>query len=121
MIVLMSPDRGPAPGIAVRSGPAAGRLERDSVGLAATFPRPGDCRRLRNRPEGIGPDQPTSAIDFAELLPPGAGNRFAHHVTVRYGQLSGELIQILDGLSPADRVIVTGMSKWKTAQRVEVR
>jgi hypothetical protein len=36
----------------------------------------------------------------------------ARRVTVRYGEVSGPLIQVLDGLTPGDKVIVTDMSKW---------
>ena len=36
----------------------------------------------------------------------------AHRATVRYGAMSGPLIQVLEGLAPGDKVIVTDMSKW---------
>jgi hypothetical protein len=36
----------------------------------------------------------------------------ARRATVRYGAMSGPLIQVLDGLAPGDKVIVTDMSKW---------
>jgi hypothetical protein len=44
----------------------------------------------------------------------------AHRVTVRYGIRSGPLIQVLDGLAPGDKVIVTDMSKWADAPRVRL-
>jgi HlyD family secretion protein len=46
---------------------------------------------------------------------------FARRVKVRYGQLSGPLIQVIHGLSPGDRVVVTDMSKWKGAERVRLQ
>jgi hypothetical protein len=36
----------------------------------------------------------------------------ARRTRVRYGAMSGPLIQVLDGLAPGDKVIVTDMSKW---------
>jgi HlyD family secretion protein len=36
----------------------------------------------------------------------------ARRVTVQYGAMSGPYIQILNGITPGDKVIVTDMSKW---------
>src|ERR1051326_81790 len=36
----------------------------------------------------------------------------ARRVTVQYGAMSGPLIQVLNGLAPGAKVIVTDMSKW---------
>lgn len=44
----------------------------------------------------------------------------ARRVTVRYGVRSGPLIQVLDGLAPGDKVIVTDMSKWADAPRIRL-
>lgn len=49
------------------------------------------------------------------------GDRYARRVSVRYGELSGPLIQILGGLSVGDRVIVTDMSKWRANERVRLK
>lgn len=48
------------------------------------------------------------------------GPSTAHRVTVRYGAMSGPLIQVLEGLVPGDRVIVTDMSKWADLPRVRL-
>ena len=40
------------------------------------------------------------------------GTSRARRATVRYGAMYGPLIQVLDGLAPGDKVIVTDMSKW---------
>jgi len=48
------------------------------------------------------------------------GNSHARRVTVRYGVISGQLIQVLDGLVPGERVIVTDMSKWTNFARVRL-
>jgi hypothetical protein len=45
---------------------------------------------------------------------------FAYRRTVRYGMLSGPLIQVVSGLDPGDRVIVTDMSQWEKAERVKL-
>jgi HlyD family secretion protein len=50
-----------------------------------------------------------------------AGNDFARRVTVRYGKISGALIEVVKGVSPGDRVIVTDMSKWAKYQRVRLQ
>src|SRR5262249_47933078 len=47
-----------------------------------------------------------------------ANGNFAQRVKVRYGQISGPLIQVVAGLSPGDQVIITDMSKWKDSERV---
>ena len=50
------------------------------------------------------------------ILPPRIfvfdGNSRARRATVRYGAMSGPLIQVLDGLALGDKVIVIDMSKW---------
>jgi HlyD family secretion protein len=45
----------------------------------------------------------------------------ARRVTVHYGKISGALIQVLDGLSPGDRVIVSNVSKWLKYQHVRIQ
>jgi hypothetical protein len=44
----------------------------------------------------------------------------ARRVTVQYGAMSGALIQVLHGLAPGDKVIVTGMSKWADSPRIRI-
>ena len=56
---------------------------------------------------------------FAFVLDEGGDT--AHRVTVRYGKLSGPMIQILSGLMPGDRVIVTDMAKYSNASRVRLQ
>ena len=48
------------------------------------------------------------------------GSSSARRVTVRYGAMSGPLIQVLDGLAPGDKVIVTDMSKYSHLARVKL-
>lgn len=49
------------------------------------------------------------------------GSSFAHRVSVRYGAISGPLIQVIKGLAPGDHVIVTDMSKWVKYPRVRMQ
>jgi HlyD family secretion protein len=49
------------------------------------------------------------------------GDNSARRVTVHYGRISGPQIQIIDGLAPGDRVIVTDMSKWASFERVRLQ
>jgi multidrug efflux pump subunit AcrA (membrane-fusion protein) len=46
---------------------------------------------------------------------------FAKRVAVRFGRQSGALLQILDGLSPGDRVIVTDTTKWNSNSRLRIK
>lgn len=48
------------------------------------------------------------------------GDSQARRVAVRYGVMSGPIIQVLDGLKPGDRVIVTDMSRWADQERVRL-
>ena len=50
-----------------------------------------------------------------------ADGEHAKRVTVRYGRRSGALLEILNGLAPGDRVIVTDMSKWAGYDRVRLQ
>ena len=47
--------------------------------------------------------------------------RFARRTKVRLGVQSGPLIQILSGLSPGDRVIVTDTSKFESYERLRLK
>ena len=60
--------------------------------------------------------QPNSAATIFVL----EGDSQARRVAVRYGVMSGPMIQILDGLKPGDRVIVTDMSRWADQERVRL-
>jgi hypothetical protein len=46
---------------------------------------------------------------------------FARRVKVRCGQLSGPLYPGNPWTLPGDRVIVTDMSKWKSAERIRLQ
>jgi multidrug efflux pump subunit AcrA (membrane-fusion protein) len=49
------------------------------------------------------------------------GDEYAKRVTVRYGRQSGAQIEIISGLVPGDRVIVTDMSAWTSYPRVRLK
>jgi HlyD family secretion protein len=48
-------------------------------------------------------------------------NEHARRVPVEYGRQSGPLIEIIGGLMPGDRVIVTDMSTWAAYDRVQLK
>jgi hypothetical protein len=50
-----------------------------------------------------------------------ADSQHAKRVPVHYGRISGPQIEIVSGLSPGDRVIVTDMSKWASYARVTLK
>ena len=84
----------PAEG-AVIGGRTRGLIVTDEMNDAVFF----------GRPAGSRPNS-TATIFVLE------GESRARRATVRYGVMSGSLIQVLDGLTPGDKVIVTDMSKW---------
>ncbi|MBV9224239.1 MAG: hypothetical protein JOY85_09435 [Acidobacteriaceae bacterium] len=63
----------------------------------------------------------SSANSVATLFVIEPDSSFARRVTVRYGKISGPLIQVVEGLAPGDRVIVTDMSKWASYPRVRIQ
>jgi RND family efflux transporter MFP subunit len=50
-----------------------------------------------------------------------AGGRTAHRVPVRYGRLSANEVEIVSGLAPGDRVILSEMTQWEHVSRVRLR
>jgi len=62
--------------------------------------------------------QPNSETSIFLIEPDG---QHARRVPVRYGRISGPQIEIVSGLSPGDRVIVTDMSKWASYARVTLK
>ena len=82
-----------------------GQIDVGELRDVVFFERPGDAR----------PN--TQSIIFL-LAPDG---EHAKRVKVRYGQQSGALMEIISGLSPGDRVIVTDMSAWASHERVRLK
>src|SRR5215831_3800735 len=70
---------------------------------------------LFDRPAGAKPN--TESVIF--LIEP--GDEYAKRVNVRYGRQSGAQMEVISGLVPGDRVIVTDMSAWTAYPRVRVK
>ena len=68
-----------------------------------------------DRPSDAQPN--TEAFIF--LIEP--DGQHAKRVPVHYGRISGPQIEIVSGLSPGDRVIVTDMTKWANYARVMLK
>jgi hypothetical protein len=68
-----------------------------------------------DRPADAQPN--TETIIF--LIEP--DGQHAKRVPVHYGRISGPQIEIVSGLSPGDRVIVTDISKWASYARVTLK
>ena len=66
----------------------------------------------------LGRPADSSADSRATLFVVEPGSSSARRTTVRYGKRSGPLIQVVEGLAPGDRVIVTDMSPWTAYPRV---
>jgi len=68
-----------------------------------------------DRPADAKPN--TESIIF--LIEP--GGEYAKRVPVRYGRQSGAQMEIISGLAPGDKVIVTDMSAWSGYPRVRLK
>ncbi|WP_321473128.1 hypothetical protein [uncultured Paludibaculum sp.] len=89
---------------AVTGGKVGGLIVTDEMKDVVFFGRPADSR-----------PNSTAIIFVLE------DTSHARRVTVRYGAMSGPLIQVLHGLAPGDKVIVTDMSKWADIPRVQLQ
>jgi len=89
---------------AVTGGKVGGLIVTDEMKDVVFLGRPADSRA-----------NSTATIFALE------GNSHARRVTVQYGAMSGPLIQVLHGLAPGDKVIVTDMSKWADMPRVQLK
>lgn len=63
----------------------------------------------------------SAANGVATLFVMDADSAYARRTQVKYGAISGPLIQIADGLKPGDRVIVTDISKWADYPRLRLQ
>ncbi len=61
--------------------------------------------------------QPNSTISLFRLSPDG---REASRVTVKLGRSSVSTIEVLEGLRPGDKVILSDMSQWDAQERVRL-
>jgi multidrug efflux pump subunit AcrA (membrane-fusion protein) len=68
-------------------------------------------------------ERPANATTDAEmsLFVMEAGGEFADRRTVRFGRQSGSLIEIVSGLEPGDRVIVTDTTQWNSHDRIRIK
>jgi HlyD family secretion protein len=115
--------------VAVRSGQSAGNANCE-VKLTGSLPADAIVGKKVEGLIGVGSlsdviflARPalSSANSQAYIFVLEPGGEFAHRTTVRYGVLSGPLIQVEHGLLPGDRVIVTDTSKWETSQRIRLK
>lgn len=61
--------------------------------------------------------QAESTINLFRLVEDGA---YAERVTVRLGRVSARAVEIVEGLSPGDRVILSDMSQWSEHARIRI-
>jgi multidrug efflux pump subunit AcrA (membrane-fusion protein) len=62
--------------------------------------------------------QPDSPVGLFKLDPDGTT---AHRVTVKLGRASVNTIEIVSGLNPGDRVVISDMSQWENVDRVKLK
>lgn len=65
-----------------------------------------------------GRGQPDSTVDLFKLI--GDGSE-AVHVNVKLGRASVNSVEVLQGLSARDIVIVSDMSNWDSSERIRLR
>jgi HlyD family secretion protein len=76
--------------------------------------------RLKNvlytgRPANVAPNSTIMLFAFS------ADARYAHRVQVTVGRGSVNAIEVVQGLSPGDSVVLSDMSQWENVDRVRVR
>jgi multidrug efflux pump subunit AcrA (membrane-fusion protein) len=62
--------------------------------------------------------QPESAVSLFRLDPDGVT---ARRVTAKLGRASVNTIEVVQGLNPGDRVIISDMSQWENTERVKLK
>jgi len=82
-----------------------GRIELDRLD---------DVLRVEKPALGGGP----GSVSLFKL---GADGRFAHRVSVELGPSSVSTVQVISGLAEGDRVILSDMSQWDNADRIELQ
>jgi hypothetical protein len=102
-----SPDRAKPPTV------AADTVTTDTVTIGEVG-RSRDALLVR-RPAGAreGTKSSVFVVDAADGV--------ARRVAVEYGQASSRLIQIVSGVSPGDRIIVSDMRAWDAFERLRLR
>jgi len=93
---------GPGTGVGT---PLAAMIEIGEARDIVFFDRPADAR-------------PNSEANVFLIEPDG---QHAKRVAIRYGRISGPQIEIVSGISPGDRVIVTDMSNFASYTRVTLK
>jgi HlyD family secretion protein len=61
--------------------------------------------------------QANSTVGLFKLLPDGSE---ANRVSVRLGRTSVNTVEVLGGLQPGEKVIISDMSRWDGVDRVRV-
>ena len=62
--------------------------------------------------------QSDASVSLFRLMPDG---ETAERINVRFGRASVNAIEVLRGLQPGDRVIISDMSQWDHVPRVRIR
>ena len=109
-------------------------VERGIVKVDVTFPNglPDGCRaeqtiqgtiELQRLENVVYVDRPTVVqenTDASIFVINPEGNR-AERVTVSFGRSSVTLIEVLKGLNPGDRIVLSDTSRWEDASAIEIR
>ena len=109
-----SPDRAQAPTVAADIVTISEVRRASEIGGGAGL---GDLRDalLVERPVGAGEGTKSSVFVID------ADGVRLRRVAVEYGRASASLIQIVGGVSPGDRIIVSDMRAWDAFERLQLR
>jgi len=83
----------------------------------------GAVAELGNSPDALFVERPPGAREGAKssVFVVDADRVHLRRVAVEYGRASTSVIQIVSGLSPGDRVIVSDMRAWDAFERLQLR
>ena len=83
----------------------------------------GGIAELGDSPDGLFVERPAGAREGAKssVFVVDADRIQVRRVAVEYGRASTSVIQIVSGVSPGDRIIVSDMRAWDAFERLQLR
>jgi RND family efflux transporter MFP subunit len=94
-------------------------------GMAASVVFSFESRDERERvmvpPVAVGEDRDGRYVYIIEILPNDPGYGIVHRRVVSVGEMTGEGMEVFEGLSDGDLVITAGISRIKEGQRVKIQ
>ena len=109
-----SPDRAKVPTVAANILTISEVRRGSEIGAIA---------ELGDSPDGLFVERPAGAREGAKssVFVVDADRIQVRRVAVEYGRASTSVIQIVSGVSPGDRIIVSDMRAWDAFERLQLR